>query len=134
MLTQLSIQNFAIIDEVSLTFNDGLTVLTGETGAGKSIIIDAVGLLVGGRGSVDYVRHGAKKAEIEGLFMIDNKSHQIYNLARQYGIDHEDQMFILRRTITRQGKSICRINGKLVTLTILREFGRTLVDIHSQHE
>lgn len=134
MLTQLSIQNFAIIDEISLTFDDGLTVLTGETGAGKSIIIDAVGLLVGARGSVDYVRHGAKKAEIEGLFTIEDPSHEIFQLAIQYGIDYHDEMFILRRTITKQGKSICRINGKLVTLTILREFGRTLIDIHSQHE
>src|SRR5690625_642893 len=134
MLTQLSIQNFAIIDEISLMFNEGLTVLTGETGAGKSIIIDAVELLAGGRGSVDYVRHGSKKAEIEGLFTIEDKSHDIFNLAEQYGIDAEDEMFILRRTITNQGKSICRINGKLVTLAILREFGRTLIDIHSQHE
>jgi len=134
MLTQLSIQNFAIIDEISLMFNEGLTVLTGETGAGKSIIIDAVELLAGGRGSVDYVRHGSKKAEIEGLFTIEDKSHDIFNLAEQYGIDAEDEMFILRRSITNQGKSICRINGKLVTLAILREFGRTLIDIHSQHE
>src|SRR5690625_329455 len=134
MLTQLSIQNIDIIDEISLTFDDGLTVLTGETGAGKSIIIDAVGLLVGARGSVDYVRHGAKKAEIEGLFTIEDPSHEIFQLAIQYGIDYHDEMFILRRTITKQGKSICRINGKLVTLTILREFGRTLIDIHSQHE
>src|SRR5690625_2260299 len=134
MLTQLSIQNFAIIDEISLMFNEGLTVLTGETGAGKSIIIDAVELLAGGRGSVDYVRHGSKKAEIEGLFTIEDKYHDIFNLAEQYGIDAEDEMFILRRTITNQGKSICRINGKLVTLAILREFGRTLIDIHSQHE
>src|SRR5690625_1132805 len=134
MLAQLSIQNFAIIDEISLMFNEGLTVLTGETGAGKSIIIDAVELLAGGRGSVDYVRHGAKKAEIEGLFTVDDKSHSIFSLAEQYGIDAEDKMFILRRTITNKGKSICRINGKLVTLAILREFGRTLIDIHSQHE
>jgi len=134
VLTQLSIENFAIIDEISLTFNDGLTVLTGETGAGKSIIIDAVELLAGGRGSVDYVRHGAKKAEIEGLFSIDYEGHEIYRLAEQYGIDAGDAMIILRRTITVQGKSICRINGKLVTLAILREFGKQLIDIHSQHE
>src|SRR5690625_1109795 len=134
MLTQLSIQNFAIIDEISLMFNDGLTVLTGETGAGKSIIIDAVELLVGGRGSVDYVRHGTKRAEIEGLFIIENKTHEIYQLANTYAIDTEDGMFVLHRTITNQGKSICRINGKLVTLAILREFGRTIIDIHSQHE
>ena len=70
MLTELSIRDFAIIDEISIGFNEGLTVLTGETGAGKSIIIDAIQLLAGGRGSVEYVRHGTKRAEIEGLFFI----------------------------------------------------------------
>src|SRR5699024_9879564 len=107
---------------------------TGETGAGKTIIIDAVELLAGGRGSDDYVRHGSKKAEIEGLFTIDNKNHENYQLAKTYEIDTEDGMFVLQRTITNQGKSICRINGKLVTLAILREFGRRIIDIHSQHE
>src|SRR5690625_3188129 len=134
MLTELSIKDFAIIDEISVTFNDGLTVLTGETGAGKSIIIDAVQLLTGGRGSVEYVRHGTKKAEIEGLFIINDPRHLIYNISKQYGIDVQDGMVVLHRTITSGGKSICRINGKLVTLAILREFGKTLVDIHSQHE
>lgn len=134
MLTELSIKDFAIIDEISVTFEDGLTVLTGETGAGKSIIIDAVQLLAGGRGSVEYVRHGSKKAEIEGLFTISNPKHMIYKKSQQYGIDIQDGMIVLHRTITSGGKSICRVNGKLVTLAILREFGKTLVDIHSQHE
>lgn len=134
MLTELSIQNFAIIDKISITFNEGLTVLTGETGAGKSIIIDAVQLLTGGRGSVEYVRHGTKKAEIEGLFSLDSENHQIYNTGKNFGIDIQDEMIVLNRTITASGKSICRVNGKLVTLAILREFGRNLIDIHSQHE
>jgi len=134
VLTELSIRDFAIIDKVSLTFNDGLTVLTGETGAGKSIIIDAVQLLAGGRGSVDYVRHGAKKADIEGLFTIESKDHLVHQVSAEYGIDIQDNMLVLQRTITHQGKSICRVNGKLVTLAILREFGKTLIDIHSQHE
>lgn len=134
MLTELSIKDFAIIDEISVTFNDGLTVLTGETGAGKSIIIDAVQLLAGGRGSVEFVRHGTKKAEIEGLFIINPKNHPIYNVSKQFGIDIEDEQIVLHRTITAGGKSICRVNGKLVTLAILREFGSTLIDIHSQHE
>lgn len=134
MLTELSIQNFAIIDDVSITFNEGLTVLTGETGAGKSIIIDAIQLLAGGRGSVDYVRHQAKKAEIEGLFIIESSRHPIYEVAKQYGIEISDAQVVLERTITSSGKSICRVNGKLVTLAILREFGKRLIDIHSQHE
>ncbi|MBP1969701.1 DNA repair protein RecN (Recombination protein N) [Virgibacillus natechei] len=134
MLTELSIRDFAIIDEVSITFNEGLTVLTGETGAGKSIIIDAVQLLAGGRGSIDYVRHGAKKAEIEGLFTIDNKNHPIYHVGSQYGIEIPGEQLVLQRTITANGKSICRVNSKLVTLAILKEFGKKLIDIHSQHE
>ncbi len=134
VLTELSIQDFAIINKLSVTFNEGLTVLTGETGAGKSIIIDAVQLLAGGRGSVEFVRHGAKKADIEGLFIIDHDSHPVYTICEQYGIESEDQQLVLRRTITANGKSICRVNSKLVTLAVLREFGRTLIDIHSQHE
>src|SRR5690625_4813679 len=134
MLMELSIQDFAIIDKISVTFGEGLTVLTGETGAGKSIIIDALQLLAGGRGSVDFVRYGAKKAEIEGLFSIDHKHHPIYDVSTLYGIEIQDEMVVLHRTITSSGKSICRVNGKLVTLAILREFGKTLIDIHSQHE
>ena len=133
MLTELSIRDFAIIDEVSITFNEGLTVLTGETGAGKSIIIDAVQLLAGGRGSVEFVRHEAKKAEIEGLFTI-HKNHPIYKIGELYGIEIQDEQVVLQRTITANGKSICRVNSKLVTLAILKEFGKTLIDIHSQHE
>lgn len=133
MLIELSIKNFAIIDEVSISFTEGLTVLTGETGAGKSIIIDAVQLLTGGRGSVEYVRHNTPKAEIEGLFSITD-DHPVYKVSEEYGISIQDEMLVLHRTITSAGKSICRINGKLVTLAILREFGKTLVDIHSQHE
>lgn len=134
MLTELSIKNFAIIEDLSVHFQDGLTVLTGETGAGKSIIIDAVQLLSGGRGSVDYIRHGATKAELNGLFIIDDSMIKISQLAEEYGIDIDDNMIVLERTITNKGKSVCRINGKLVTLTILKEFGRHLVDIHSQHD
>lgn len=134
MLQELSITDFAIIEEVTVSFTEGLTVLTGETGAGKSILIDAIQLLSGGRGSVEYVRHGAAKAEIEGLFIIEDQRHKIYHVSEQYGIKISDQMVVLRRTISSSGKSICRVNGKLVTLAILREIGSTLIDIHTQHE
>src|SRR5699024_6202811 len=134
MLTELSIQDFAIIDKVSITFNEGLTVLTGETGAGKSIIIYAVQLLAGCRCSVQYVRHKSKKAEFQRLFSIKDNHHPVYNIGYTYGIEIQDDMIVLHRTITASGKSICRVNGKLVTLAILREFGKTLIDIHTQHE
>jgi DNA repair protein RecN (Recombination protein N) len=134
LLAELSIKNFAIIEKVSISFEKGLTVLTGETGAGKSIIIDAIHLLTGGRGSAEFVRHGEDKAEIEGLFQIENPNHPVYGKALEFGIDIEEGMVILRRDIFRSGKSVCRINGKLVTISILREVGATLVDIHGQHE
>ena len=134
MLSELSIKNFAIIEALAISFEKGLTVLTGETGAGKSIIIDAIHLLVGGRGSTDFVRHGEKRAEIEGLFQILNDHHPIYLKSKEFGIEIEDEMIVLRREIYKSGKSVCRINGKLVTISTLREIGSTLVDIHGQHE
>lgn len=133
MLQELSIRNFAIIDKISISFSEGLTVLTGETGAGKSIIIDAVHLLVGGRGSAEFVRHGEKKAEIEGLFFIHDE-HSCIKKASEYGIDVEEGMVVLRREISNTGKSVCRVNGKLVTIATMREIGSSLIDIHGQHE
>ncbi|WP_404403706.1 DNA repair protein RecN [Jeotgalibacillus malaysiensis] len=133
MLQDLSIRNFAIIDELSLSLEDGLTVLTGETGAGKSIIIDAVQLLVGARGSAEFVRHGEKKAEIEGVFSAP-EGHPVFNKCQEFGIEIEDEMVLLKRDISSSGKSSCRINGKLVTISILREVGGALIDIHGQHE
>lgn len=134
MLIELSIKNFAIIESLSISFEKGLTVLSGETGAGKSIIIDAIHLLVGGRGSSEFVRHGEEKAEIEGLFQIDSEQHPLYIRAQEFGIDVDEGMIVLRRDIYKSGKSVCRINGKLVTISILREIGGALVDIHGQHE
>jgi DNA repair protein RecN (Recombination protein N) len=134
LLNELSIRNFAIIESLSVSFNKGLTVLTGETGAGKSIIIDAIHLLVGSRGSAEFVRHGEDKAEIEGLFFIEGEQHPCYAKAAEFGIEIEDGMIVLRRDISASGKSVCRINGKLVTIAVLREVGSSLIDIHGQHE
>lgn len=133
MLAEVAIKNFAIIESVTVSFQKGFTVLTGETGAGKSIIIDAIHLLVGGRGSSDFVRHGADKAEIDGLFLIDD-DHPAIDKCSEFGIEIEEGMLLLKRDIYPTGKSVCRVNGKLVTITILREIGRTLVDIHGQHD
>ncbi|WP_046173792.1 DNA repair protein RecN [Domibacillus indicus] len=133
MLQELSIRHFAIIDSLALSFERGLTVLTGETGAGKSIIIDALQLLTGGRGSGEFVRHGEKKAEIEGMFSI-HSNHPCIPVCREFGIDVDEEAIILRREISAAGKSVCRINGKMVTLSILREIGARLIDIHGQHE
>ncbi|MGG0657830.1 DNA repair protein RecN [Rummeliibacillus pycnus] len=134
MLKELSIKNFAIIEELTVDFQEGLTVLTGETGAGKSIIIDAVQLLAGGRSSQEFIRHGAKKAELEGLFTLTSSSHLAYEKCADAGIEVEEGMIILRRDLNDNGKSVCRVNGKLVPLSLLREIGATLIDIHGQHE
>lgn len=134
MIVELTIKNLAVIKEVTIVFQKGLNILTGETGAGKSILIDAIGFLLGGRGSADYVRYGEKKAEIEALFEIA-PDHPVLQLFSQLGIEAPDEeMLILRRDITAQGKSICRINGQLVTLATLKEVGPWLVNIHGQHE
>ncbi|MGX9135217.1 DNA repair protein RecN [Rummeliibacillus sp. JY-2-4R] len=134
MLKELSIKNFAIIEDLTVAFQEGLTVLTGETGAGKSIIIDAVQLLAGGRGSQEFIRHGAKKAELEGLFTVNSSNYSAYNKCEEAGIEIEEGMIILRRDLNDSGKSVCRVNGKLVPLSLLREIGATLIDIHGQHE
>ncbi|MEK3853212.1 DNA repair protein RecN [Cytobacillus sp. FSL H8-0458] len=134
MLNEITIRNFAIIEALSVSFEKGLTVLTGETGAGKSIIIDAIHLLAGGRGSAEFVRHGEDKAELEGLFILDDPKHPCYKRSAEFGIEIEDGMIVLRRDISKTGKSICRVNGKLVTISALREIGSSLIDIHGQHE
>jgi len=134
LLRELNIRNFAIIEDLTVSFLEGLTVLTGETGAGKSIIIDAVHQLAGGRASSEFVRHGANKAELSGLFQITNNHHAIYEKLQEVGIEIEEDSVILQRDINEKGKSVCRINGKLVPLSILREIGSKLVDIHGQHE
>ena len=133
MLQELTIRDFAIIEKMDLEFQSQMTVLTGETGAGKSIIIDALGLLSGGRGSVDFIRKGANKAVIQGLFDVpgDSKTNDVLD---EFGIDVESDGLILQRDIYRSGKNICRINGAMVNLTTLRRVGETLIDIHGQNE
>ncbi|EAD5842096.1 TPA_asm: DNA repair protein RecN [Listeria innocua] len=134
MLQEMTIKNFAIIESLSLTFQEGMTVLTGETGAGKSIIIDALGLLVGGRGSTDFIRHGEERLELQGLFALAEDNLACRNALLENGIDASDDMVVLERSLFRSGKNSCRINGKLVTTVLLRQIGSKLIDIHSQHE
>lgn len=133
MLQEISIRNFAIIDELSITFEQGLSVITGETGAGKSIIIDALYLLVGARGSGDMVRHGMKKAVIEGLFFV-NHTQDWSGILEPLDITLDDDTVIVHREILAGGKSICKVNGKLISLTNLKKLGQYLIDIHGQHD
>ncbi|HEL0798339.1 TPA: DNA repair protein RecN [Streptococcus equi subsp. zooepidemicus] len=132
MLLEISIKNFAIIEEISLNFENGMTVLTGETGAGKSIIIDAMNMLLGARASTEVIRHGADKAEIEGFFSVDSNPNLAAVLAES-GISMEEEL-ILRRDIFANGRSVSRINGQMVTVSTLKRLGQFLVDIHGQHD
>ncbi len=136
MLSELSIRNFAIIEQLHLRFGPGLNVLTGETGAGKSIIIDAVSLLLGGRGGGDFIRAGAPRAGIEGVFALDAESRAVIApLLERDGLEGDDPALLtLAREIRRGGRSICRVNGRAVSLKILKEIGQHLVDIHGQTE
>ena len=132
MLLEISIKNFAIIEAISLNFEKGMTVLTGETGAGKSIIIDAMNMMLGARATTDVIRHGAPKAEIEGLFSIEN-SLPLQEIFDEQGIDLGDEI-IIRREILQNGRSVSRVNGQMVNLSVLRAIGQHLVDIHGQHD
>ncbi|HFI0150504.1 TPA: DNA repair protein RecN [Streptococcus suis] len=132
MLLDISIKNFAIIEEVSLTFDKGMTVLTGETGAGKSIIIDAMNLMLGARATTDVIRHGCPKAEIEGLFSLEH-NRALEQVLEEQGIEVTDEL-IIRREILQNGRSVSRINGQLVNLSVLKQVGQYLVDIHGQHD
>ncbi len=135
MLTELRIQNFAIIDDLRFRLDSGFTVLTGETGAGKSIIIDAVEMLLGGRADSTMVRSGAEAAIIDGAFRLDPSIQEEVNqiLERESLLD-DPEFLTLGREIRRQGRNICRANGRTINLNLLRELGEWLVDVHGQSE
>ena len=132
MLLEISIKNFAIIESISLNFEQGMTVLTGETGAGKSIIIDAMNMMLGARATTEVIRHGAPKAEIEGLFSIES-NRALEEIFDEQGLELSDEI-IIRREILQNGRSISRVNGQMVNLSVLRTIGQQLVDIHGQHD
>jgi DNA repair protein RecN (Recombination protein N) len=135
MLLELNIRDFAIIDRLNLQFANGFNVLTGETGAGKSIIIDALGTLRGDKPDPTFVRAGSTIARVEGIFSLDDCA-EVLPLLEEYGlIDESDEQLIIAREINAAtGRSVARINGRAVNTTILREIGGRLVDIHGQHE
>lgn len=133
MLLELHIHNFAIIEDISLDFRKGMTVLTGETGAGKSIIIDALGLLAGGRGSADFVRHGTKKCVLEGHFD-SPKTQGLESIFKEESIDFDEDLIVVQREIYQNGRNVCRVNGSVVTIALLKRIGTFLIDIHGQNE
>jgi len=133
MLSELRIRNFALIDNLSVTLGPGLNVLTGETGAGKSIIVGALSLLLGERASADVVRAGADRASVEGVFEVPNGKGLSDWLAER-GLEAEEGVLILRREVAVEGRSRAWINGSPTTATLLGELGSLLVSLHGQHE
>ena len=132
MLTHLQIRDFAIVEQLDLDFSAGLSAITGETGAGKSIMVDALGLLLGDRADISVIRHGADRAEISASFDLTGlPAARSWLHAQQLDTAEE---CLLRRVLTRQGRSRCYVNGSLQPLAALRELGLLLVDIHGQHE
>ena len=133
MLTELRIRNFAIIESVTLPLGEGFNVLSGETGAGKSIIVGALGLLLGERASADLIRSGAEKATVEGVFDVSGLKG-IKAIADEKGVEVEDDTLVLKREIAANGRGRAWINGATVTATILADIGRRLVNLHGQHD
>ncbi len=131
MLSNLKISNIAIIKEAVVDFNNGLNVLTGETGAGKSIIIDAINAILGERTSRELIRTGSNSAEVSAFF--DNINECVENVLNEFGIDaEEDKSLAISRKITIDGKNICKINGVSVTVSMLKKLGQTLINVHGQ--
>ena len=134
MLTELRITNFAVVEHLSLTVDAGFTVLTGETGAGKSLLIDAIALLVGGRASSDHIRFGEDEAALEAAFQIP-PDHPILKQLRAQGIlGPQDFQLIIRRIIARSGRNRVYLNGAMSPVHTLEAFGGTLVDVHGQYD
>jgi len=132
VLQKLHIRNIALIEELDIDFQTGFHVFTGETGAGKSIIIDAVNLVLGERANRDLIKTGASKAYVEAVFSADEPK-QLLSFLEQEGIEPEDDTLILARELSASGKSTCRINGVLVNLSTLKSIGDQLIDVHGQH-
>lgn len=132
MLTSLKIENVAIIESAAIEFGCGLNVLTGETGAGKSIVIDSINAILGERTSREIIRTGAQNAKVYAVF--EDVNGKVREFLDDNGIECEDGVLIINRTLSREGKNICRINGAPVTVSMLREIGAELIDIHGQHD
>ena len=132
MLTQLTISNYTVITALEMEFGSGMTVITGETGAGKSIMLDALGLCLGDRADAKSIRHGCDKAEISASFDLSAIPSAVHWLKTRDLGDGED--CLLRRVITREGRSRAYINDEPVSVGLLRQLGSQLVEIHGQHE
>ena len=135
MLSELTITDFAIIDHLQFSMPPGMSVLTGETGAGKSIIIDAVSLLLGGRADAECIRSGTEGARVEGIFQLPPAlAEELAALLAEQGLAQDGGQLILAREINRSGRNVCRVNGRALPLSVFSQLGELLVDIHGQSE
>lgn len=131
MLLQINIQNFALIEKLTVTFEKGFNILSGETGAGKSILIDAINYVLGGKSSRGFIRTGAEKAFVEAVFTIENDKTEL--ALNEMDVEYDD-LVIISREMFRSGKSIAKVNGKAILVSQLKNVSDTLIDIHGQHE
>lgn len=133
MLAQLEIRNIALIDRVNIELGKGLNILTGETGAGKSIIIDSINAILGERFSKDLIRTGREKARVEAVFYVDYD--RVKDILDEIGIEpEEDSALIISREFNATGKNICRLNGRIVTVSVLKRIGERIIDVHGQYD
>ncbi|MGE5631939.1 MAG: DNA repair protein RecN [Caulobacteraceae bacterium] len=134
MLLEINISNFVIIEHEAINLSEGLNIITGETGSGKSLVIDALSAITGGKFSKDEIRTGASKAVIEALFSLEGLDY-LKDVLEEYGIEtEEDKTLLITREVNLQGKSVCRINGQIVTLSMLKKIAQYLVDVVGQNE
>src|SRR5512140_2077965 len=131
MLTELRIENFAIIDKLELEFSSGLIIFTGETGAGKSIIMDALEMLLGGRADTTVLRTNAERASVEGGFKLSGATkEQVNEILRREDLLDDENYVTMAREVRREGRSTARVNGRTVNVTLMKDIGKYLVDIH----
>ena len=133
MLTSLSVRNLVLIDRLELDFQGGLSVLTGETGAGKSILLDALGLVLGSRAETSLIRHGEEKLGVAAEFVLKDKSHPVFELFKEYELESEEEISI-KRVLDTNGKGKIFINDQPITAKLLKEIGKLLVEVHGQFD
>ena len=133
MLQEIRIEHYAVVEKLSVRFRAGLNLLTGETGSGKSIVVDALSLLLGARATVDVIRAGCKRARITGVFEVE-ETPELRRLLDSAGLELEEHELVVERELLDSGKSRAYVNGRFVPLSLLRELAGGLADIHGQHE
>ena len=132
MILELYMKNCALIEESRVNIGENLNILTGETGSGKSIIIEALGLCLGNKYDKSFLRKGTQKGIVE--LIVSSKSENLKNILKQYDLDSDDDELIITRVIYDDGKSVARVNGRTVKMSILKEIALTFIDLHGQHQ